>query len=45
MWSTVDAVLSPEVCRTYIERFESGRPEVAPIIRANRMPGWVTAPA
>jgi len=32
MWSVVDGVLSPQACRRYIERFESGRPEVAPIV-------------
>lgn len=33
MWSTVDDVLTPDACRRYIDRFEAGRPHVAPIIR------------
>ena len=35
MWATVDGVLSPDECRRYIDRFEAGQPELAPVIRAD----------
>lgn len=33
MWLTVDGVLSPAACERYVERWQAGRPHVAPIIR------------
>ncbi len=35
LWTTVDDVLPPGTCRQYIDRFESGRAHVAPVIRSD----------